>query len=66
MSNEDRTTPAEAQSSRLKKLGLAVGVLLAVFLLGYVPSCQSARQVETQRAQLEQQLSSAATQRVHL
>lgn len=66
MSNEDQATPTEAQSSRLKKLGLAIGVLLAVFLLGYVPSCQSARQVETQRAQLQQQLDSAATQRAQL
>jgi len=66
MSNEDRTTPTEAQSSRLKKLGLAAGVLLAVFLLGYVPSCRSANSAETQRVQLEQQLGSAATQRAQL
>jgi hypothetical protein len=60
MSDENQKTPAtETQRSRLKTLGIAAGVLLAVFLLGYVPSCRSANSAEAQRAQVAQQLSIA-------
>ncbi len=53
------TTGNEEQRSRLKRIGIAAGVLIAVFLLGYVPSCRTANSAERQRAQLEQQLTLA-------
>jgi hypothetical protein len=54
MKNE-RNAPEE-QSSRFKKLGKVAGVLILVYLIGYVPSCRSARSAETQRTQFEQRL----------
>ncbi len=64
--NNQSATEATTSGSWLKRTGIAAVVLVAVFLLGYVPSCRSASAIEQQRAQLEQQLSSAATQRGQL
>lgn len=48
-------TDSSGPSGR-RKLALGMGALLAVFLLGYVPSCRTARNAETQSAQLERKL----------
>lgn len=39
--------------SPAKKIALAVGALALVFLLGYIPSCVSARNAESRAARLE-------------
>jgi hypothetical protein len=60
MSDENRpTTSGDDKSARLKRFGIAAAALVAVFLLGYVPSCRSARSAESQRAQSEHQLNLA-------
>jgi len=56
MSNKEQTSEAAERGSRFKRMSIAAGVLIAVFLLGYVPSCRSANFAERQRAQLEHQL----------
>jgi hypothetical protein len=40
----------------MRKIVIRAVVLLAVFLLGYIPSCLSARNAQGQKAQLESQL----------
>lgn len=60
MSDKPQTTSTtETQRSRLRTLGIAAAALIAVYLIGYVPSCRSARSAEIQRAQFEQQLNLA-------
>jgi hypothetical protein len=47
---------AEQRLSKLKKVGIGAGVLVMVFLLGYVPSCVDARSVREENARLSQKL----------
>jgi len=54
---EELEKPAGRQTSRLKKVIIALVVLAAVYLLGYLPSYWSARTAEKRWAQLEQQSS---------
>jgi len=42
--------------SILKKVGIAAAVLIAVFLLGYIPAQKSARRAQQQNVQLENSL----------
>lgn len=52
-------TSEEPRKSNLKKIGVGAGILIAVFLLGYVPSCVSARNTQEQNARLVHELSLA-------
>ena len=40
----------------VRKIAIAAGALIAAFLIGYVPSCVSARSAEEERARLQHQL----------
>jgi hypothetical protein len=42
--------------ANLKKFAIAAAVLIAVFLLGYIPSCVSARGAREENARIEQRL----------
>jgi hypothetical protein len=55
MSTDERATKA-AGKSRLKKLAIWAGVLIAVFLLGYVPPALNANRLRDENAQLQHQL----------
>lgn len=60
MSDENKPAASgDEKSSGLRRIGIAAAALVAVFLIGYVPSCRSARSAETQRAQAEHQLNLA-------
>lgn len=60
MSDENKPAASgDEKSSGLRRIGIAVAALVAMFLIGYVPSCRSARSAETQRAQAEHQLNLA-------
>jgi hypothetical protein len=43
----------------VKKLGAGAGILIAVFLLGYVPSCVTARNIQEKNARIEYKLKMA-------
>lgn len=60
---ENRNKPApqvDRQPKRkqfdLKKIGIAAGVLIAVFAAGYIPSCVGARSAEERNTRLQQNL----------
>lgn len=60
MSDENKPAGSgDEKSSGLRRIGIAAAALVATFLIGYVPSCRSARSAETQRAQAERQLNLA-------
>jgi hypothetical protein len=44
------------QPAYLKKLAIGAGILIAVFFLGYIPSCISARTAQELSARMEQKL----------
>ncbi len=49
-------TTARFGGSLPQKIALGAALLIVVFLIGYVPSCVSARSAQQQRAQLESRL----------
>jgi hypothetical protein len=56
---ENRNKPAPEVNRKpvdMKKVGVAAGVLIAVFALGYIPSCVSARSAEERNIRLQQNL----------
>lgn len=57
MENQKKPAPQAAQKSfDLKKAGVAAGILIAVFALGYIPSCVSARGAEERSTRLQRNL----------
>jgi hypothetical protein len=57
MANEEKTAATQGGwRPKLTRLAVGAGILIAVFLAGYVPSCTSARQAQQQQARLESQL----------
>ncbi|HET9531632.1 MAG TPA: hypothetical protein VFQ92_14845 [Blastocatellia bacterium] len=46
----------EQPQEPVKKIVIAAGALIAAFLIGYVPSCVSARNAEEEKARLERRL----------
>lgn len=56
---ENKVTPAVQKQGWLKnpkRISVQAGVLIAVFALGYIPSCVSARNAEEQKSALERRL----------
>jgi hypothetical protein len=51
-----KATAKDQSQDKIKKITIAAGALIAAFLIGYVPSCVSARDAEAARAQLEHRL----------
>ena len=57
MRNRESATPREDRKSfSLKKLAVAAGALIVVFLLGYLPSRMSAENAQQRNAQLQYDL----------
>jgi hypothetical protein len=55
-SKKKEATRKEHGSINVKKIGAGAGILITVFLLGYVPSCVSARNAREQNARLDYEL----------
>lgn len=56
---ENQKKPASQANQKpfdLKKVAVAAGVLIAVFALGYIPSCVSARSAEERNIRLQRNL----------
>ncbi len=56
---ENREKPATREDKKpfnVKKLAVAAGVLIAAFLLGYIPSCVSARNAQERNIRLQYNL----------
>ena len=56
---ENRNKPApqiERKPLDLKKVAVAAGILIAVFALGYIPSCVSARSAQERNTRLQRNL----------
>lgn len=51
-----KTTTQDRGQEPIKKFTIAAGVLIAAFLIGYVPSCVSARNAEQENARLQHRL----------
>jgi len=57
MENPNKPAPqVNRQPFDLKRVGVAAGILIAVFALGYIPSCVSARSAAEQNIRLQRSL----------
>lgn len=50
------TVSKDRKQDSIGKMAIAAGALIAAFLIGYVPSCVSARNAEEEKARLQYQL----------
>ena len=64
MENKNKPAPqVDRKPFDLKKVAVAAGVLIAVFALGYIPSCVSARSAQERNTRLQRDLKLSDLQR---